>query len=124
MIRHDSHGTPHPPTILVVEDDVLVRLMAVAYLEESGFKVVESGTAADAIYMLTTDGPIDVVFSDVQMPGDMDGLGLARWISREKPEVKVLLASGRMRDQPGQPVMAKPYDIETVAQRLKYMVEH
>ena len=123
---HSNSSTPQPhlPTILVVEDDVFVRLVTVEFLEDSGFKVVETGNAADAINVLTTDGPIDVVFSDVQMPGEMDGLGLARWISREKPEVKVLLTSGKVPDQPGQPVVAKPYDMEVVARRLKAMVQH
>jgi CheY-like chemotaxis protein len=119
-----SSPPPHPPTILVVEDDALVRLVTVEFLEDSGFKVVETGNAAEAIDVLTTDGPIDAVFSDVQMPGDMDGLELARWISREKPEVKVLLTSGKVPDQPGQPVVAKPYDMEAVARRLKAMVQH
>jgi CheY-like chemotaxis protein len=125
-VIHSNSSTPQPhlPTILVVEDDVLVRLVTVEFLEDSGFKVVETGNAADAINVLTTDGPIDVVFSDVQMPGEMDGLGLARWISREKPEVKVLLTSGKVPDQPGQPVVAKPYDMEAVARRLKAMVQH
>jgi len=125
-VIHSNSSTPQPhlPTILVVEDDVLVRLVTVEFLEDSGFKVVETSNAADAINVLTTDGPIDVVFSDVQMPGEMDGLGLARWISREKPEVKVLLTSGKVPDQPGQPVVAKPYDMEAVARRLKAMVQH
>jgi CheY-like chemotaxis protein len=125
-VIHSNSSTPQPhlPTILVVEDDVFVRLVTVEFLEDSGFKVVETGNAADAINVLTTDGPIDVVFSDVQMPGEMDGLGLARWISREKPEVKVLLTSGKVPDQPGQPVVAKPYDMEAVARRLKAMVQH
>jgi CheY-like chemotaxis protein len=125
-VIHSNSSTPqlHLPTILVVEDDVFVRLVTVEFLEDSGFKVVETGNAADAINVLTTDGPIDVVFSDVQMPGEMDGLGLARWISREKPEVKVLLTSGKVPDQPGQPVVAKPYDMEAVARRLKAMVQH
>ena len=114
----------HPPTILVVEDDALVRLVAVEYLQESGFKVLETDTAAGAIDVLTTDGPIDAVFSDIQMPGAMDGVALARWISREKPEVRVLLTSGRVPDQTEQPVLAKPYNLETLARRLRGMVPH
>jgi CheY-like chemotaxis protein len=119
------HRQPrHPPTILVVEDNVLVRLVAVEFLEDSGFKVVEADCAADAIDLLTTNGPIDAVFSDVQMPGAMDGVGLAHWISREKPEIKVLLTSGNAPRQPNVPILPKPYDLAVVARRLKGMVSH
>jgi two-component system, response regulator PdtaR len=125
VINNLSHRQPpHPPTILVVEDDELVRLVAVEFLEDAGFKVVDAGNADHAIELLTEDGPVDAVFSDIQMPGSMDGLGLARWISREKPEVKVLLTSGRVFSQPGPPVLPKPYDLAAVARRLKGMIPH
>jgi CheY-like chemotaxis protein len=125
VIQNLSHRQPpHPPTILVVEDNALVRLVAVEFLEDSGFKVVEADCAADAIDLLTTDGPIDAVFSDVQMPGTMDGVGLAHWISREKPEIKVLLTSGNAPRQSGVPILPKPYDLAAVARRLKGMVAH
>ena len=117
------HRPPHPPTILVVEDNELVRLVAVEFLEDSGFKVVEAESAAGAIDLLTNDGPIDAVFSDVQMPGAMDGVGLAHWISREKPEVKVLLTSGNAPNA-DVPILPKPYDLAAVARRLKGMMPH
>jgi CheY-like chemotaxis protein len=115
---------PHPPTILVVEDNELVRLVAVEFLEDSGFMVVEADSADGAIDLLTNDGPIDAVFSDVQMPGSMDGVELAHWISREKPDVKVLLTSGNAPKQAGVPILPKPYDLASVARRLKGMVSH
>ena len=114
----------HPPTVLVVEDNFLVRLVAVEFLEDSGFKVVEADSADGAIDLLTTNSPIDAVFSDVQMPGSMDGVELAHWISREKPEVKVLLTSGNPPEQAGVPILLKPYDLTAVVRRLKGMVEH
>jgi CheY-like chemotaxis protein len=116
--------TQHPVTILVVEDNALVRLVAVEFLEDSGFKVVEADSADGAIDLLTNDGPIDAVFSDVQMPGTMDGVELARWISREKPGVKVLLTSGNAPMQLDVPILPKPYDLPSVARRLKGMVSH
>jgi CheY-like chemotaxis protein len=114
----------HPPTILVVEDNALVRLVAVEFLEDSGFKVVEADSADGAIDLLTNDIPIDAVFSDVQMPGTMDGVELARWISREMPDVKVLLTSGNTPTQAGMLILPKPYDLSVVARRLKGMVAH
>jgi CheY-like chemotaxis protein len=125
VIQDLSRGRPpHAPTILVVEDNALVRLVAVEFLEDSGFRVVEADCAAEAIDLLRTEGAIDAVFSDVQMPGTMDGVGLARWISREKPEIKILLTSGNAPRQPGVPILPKPYDLAAVARRLKGMVAH
>ncbi len=100
-----------------------MRLVAVEFLADSGFKVVEAASADGAIDLLTSDGPIDAVFSDIQMPGTMDGVGLAHWISREKPEVKVLLTSGNA-PKADVPILPKPYDLAAVAQRLKGMVAH
>jgi CheY-like chemotaxis protein len=119
-------GEPSPPlpTILVVEDDAVVRSLAVEFLEEDGFHVFAADNAASAIALLKADASIDAVFSDVQMPGAMDGLELASWISREKPGLKVLLTSGKMVDQPERPILAKPYEMGTLAQRLKDLIEH
>lgn len=101
-----------------------MRLVAVEFLEDSGFTVVEACSADGAIDLLTKNGPIDAVFSDVQMPGTMDGVELARWISREKPDVKVLLTSGNAPTQAGAFILPKPYDLAAVARRLKGMVAH
>jgi CheY-like chemotaxis protein len=106
-----------PPTILVVEDDVLVRSLVAAYLRECGFDVVEANGADEAIRVLQAEVPIDIVFSDIQMPGSMDGFGLAQWVRRERPWLKVILTSGAARTakEAGDlceqgPVLAKPYD--------------
>ncbi len=101
-----------------------MRLVAVEFLEDSGFKVVEADSADGAIDLLTCNGPIDAVFSDVQMPGTMDGVELARWISREMPDVKVLLTSGNAPRQAGVAILPKPYDLYAVARQLKGMVAH
>ncbi|MFC5085869.1 response regulator [Microvirga arabica] len=83
------------PTILVVEDEVLVRLVIADYLRECGYKVYEAVNAGEALEVLQSSRvPIDVVFSDVQMPGEIDGFGLARWVRANKPGVQVILTSG------------------------------
>ncbi len=75
-------------TILIVEDEVLVRLVVADYLRECGYRVYEAVNAAEALAMLQApEVSIDIVVSDVQMPGDMDGFGLARWIRGNKPGV-------------------------------------
>lgn len=119
-----SPHTPTIPTILVVEDDLLVRMLAVEFLKECDFVVLTAGNAENAIALLNADGNIGAVFSDIQMPGSMDGVGLADWISREKSGVKVLLTSGKMVEQPAGPFLRKPYELVSVAERLKQMVDH
>src|SRR5262245_45697420 len=113
----DKPSPAPPPTVLVVEDDVLVRIMVAAYLRECGFDVVEAGNADEAIRVLEADLRVDVVFSDVNMPGSMDGFGLAQWLRRERPGLEIILTSGAARTakEAGElcehgPIMAKPYD--------------
>ena len=84
------------PSILVVEDEPLVRAVAVMHLQERGFSVIEAQDADEAMLILRHDRSIAAVFSDVQMPGSMDGLALAQWLANTRPTVKVLLTSGRM----------------------------
>jgi CheY-like chemotaxis protein len=73
MVAYERTGH----TILVVEDDIFVRLDIAEYLRDCGYRVIEAGTAAEAIDVLESNVPIDLVFSDIQMPGEMDGFGLA-----------------------------------------------
>jgi CheY-like chemotaxis protein len=80
-------------TILVVEDDVLVRMPIAQYLRDCGYKVVEAVSADEAIAVLThRETVVDVVFSDIEMPGSIDGFGLAKWIRQNRPDLDVVLA--------------------------------
>lgn len=99
-------------------------MAAAEYLEESGFDVVQAKSADEAIDVLTTEDHIDAVFSDIQMPGSMNGLGLAHWISDALPDVKVLLTSGNVLPAALQEwtLLAKPYDLADVERRLRAMV--
>ena len=89
-------GPEAPPAILVVEDEFMLRALAANYLEEAGFPVIQAANEEGAIDQLKAHDEIGVVFTDVEMPPGMDGLDLARWISRERPNVKVLVASGKV----------------------------
>ena len=117
-------------TILVVEDEVLVRLDLVAYLEDAGYRVVEAGSAREAIEILEQDRSIRVVFTDVQMPGDMDGLALARCVRERWPPTIIVVSSANTfdRDEAGADIhlLDKPYTVdhmklvlEAVADQLK-----
>jgi len=85
------------PLVLVVEDEFLVRMHAVSLLEEAGFGVLEAANADDAIALLESRKDIRVVFTDINMPGSMDGLRLAHAIRNRWPPVELVLTSGRWR---------------------------
>jgi CheY-like chemotaxis protein len=116
-------------TVLVVEDEVLIRLVIADYLRECGYKVYEAVHAQEAIAMLQSpEVAVDIVFSDVQMPGDMDGFALSRWIRANKPGVQVILTSGVERSAniaatlcEAGPLLEKPYPPQNVVDRIKQL---
>lgn len=115
------------PTILIVEDEMLIRFAISDYLRNCGFQVVEAADASEAVKALESDlVTIDLVFSDVQMPGPMNGFGLARWIRSNRPELPVILTSGAVRTAELAeelcdlgPIEIKPYDSASIAQRMR-----
>ena len=103
------------PLVLVVDDEFLVRLNALSLLEEAGFGVLEAGSADEAIAVLERRKDIRIVFTDINMPGSMDGLRLAHAIRDRWPPIDIVLTSGRMRvrdeDMPERGVfLGKPYE--------------
>ena len=107
---------------------MFVRIMIADYLRDRGFRVVEAGTADEAIRLLRANEHVDIVFSDVQMPGGLDGFGLAQWVRREQPDVKIILASGMQRTDAaaGEPreetPLRKPYELEEVEHRIRKLL--
>ena len=103
-----------PPLVLVVEDEFLVRMNAVSLLEEAGFGVLQAGTADEAIALLEVRKDIRIVFTDINMPGSMDGLRLAHAIRNRWPPIELVLTSARKRvrneDMPERGLfLSKPY---------------
>lgn len=84
----------HTITVLLAEDDVLIRLDVAEELRRVGWKVIEVASADDAIDILKSPVIVDIVVTDVKMPGNADGLDLARFVGRERPNVKVVIMSG------------------------------
>jgi CheY-like chemotaxis protein len=100
--------------ILVVEDEFLLRMNAAEMIGEAGFDVVEAGNADEAIAILEARPDIYVVFTDIQMPGSMDGLKLARFVRGRWPPIKIVATSGFVSvgidDLPeGSRFLTKPY---------------
>jgi len=87
-----------PGTLLVVEDEILVRYDACDFLRAAGYHVLEASTAQQAIDILQGNSAIDLVFTDVQMPGGLSGIDLAHYIRREHPGIKVVVTSGHISD--------------------------
>ncbi len=83
-------------TILVVEDELLVRMMVGDSLRDAGFDVIEAFNADEAIAILHSGVVIDLMFSDVRMPGSMDGLGLLEYSRRMFPALPVIIASAHL----------------------------
>src|SRR5258708_20342918 len=85
---------PRRPVVLVVEDDFLLRMDASQIIEAAGFLVVEAANADQAIIILESRDDISVVFTDIQMPGSMDGLKLARAVRGRWPPINIVPTSG------------------------------
>ncbi|MGP7794513.1 response regulator [Sphingomonas sp. CLY1604] len=84
-------------SVLLVEDEALVRMLGVDMLEDAGFGVFEAIGADEAMVILAEHEGIDLLFSDVDMPGSMDGLELARLVHQRWPDMRILLTSGHHR---------------------------
>jgi signal transduction histidine kinase len=113
-------------TILVVEDDDKVRHVTVSTLASLGFEVVEAETGDEALAVLRDDSGIDLVLSDVKMPGSTSGTDLARRIQMDWPWIKVLLTSGYIEadeDIEQFNVIFKPYRVAELAERLHALLE-
>jgi DNA-binding NtrC family response regulator len=85
--------SPVVPVVLVVEDDVLLRLATARNLRDAGFEVIEAANSAEALRILDHIA-VDVLFSDIDMPGNLDGLALAQWVHRTRSDTRIILTSG------------------------------
>jgi CheY-like chemotaxis protein len=117
----------HAETVLVVEDESLVRLDAAEGLREAGFDVVEAADASEALEAVERREDICAIFTDIDMPGGMDGLELARRVSRSRPLMRLILTSGAVRvdarDIPEHGAfLSKPYSTDAVASTIRRLL--
>jgi two-component system, response regulator PdtaR len=120
-----SIAVPRPPIVLVV---VLLRMDAVDIVRNAGFEAIEAANADQAIAIIEADPDIHIVFTDVQMPGTMDGLRLARFIRDRWPPIKIVATSGRLRvveeDLPkGSIFVPKPYSPAEIIRTLRELID-
>ena len=113
-----------PKTVLLVEDEVLIRIPLAESLRDIGYEVIEAGNADEAIIIVNSGIHVDLVISDVQMPGQMDGRALVKYLTLERPDIPIILASGALiAPDIGDLVLGvrKPYlpsDIATLAKNI------
>ena len=111
-----------PSTILVVEDEGLVRITVADELRDRNFEILEASTGDEAVKLLRSGAEVDLVFTDVRMPGSIDGIALTRLIKTEFPAIKVIVTSGHISAlQAGMAdgFFTKPYDLASVARNIE-----
>jgi CheY-like chemotaxis protein len=115
-------------TVLVVEDNEILRMCAANVVADAGFTPIEAASADEAVAILESRSDIALLFTDIQMPGSMDGLGLARTVQERWPAIKIILVSGRAelseRDRPANSrFFQKPFTTKQIIQGLQDMIQ-
>jgi CheY-like chemotaxis protein len=113
--------------VLVVEDDVQVRGFVLSQLRDLGYRVLEAADGPQAQAILESDAAVDLLFTDVVMPGGLTGRQLAEVAKRKRPALKTLFTSGYTEDSvlrlgqldPGVRLLSKPYRRQELAQRIR-----
>ena len=115
---------PPQPCVLVVEDEFLIRLLISDALRDAGYTVIEAANGDEAVEIIRTGIPLDLVFSDVRMPGSVDGLALVEFVKKSGPLVPVLLASGHCdpalaRNAGADHFVRKPYEVDALIELVR-----
>jgi DNA-binding NtrC family response regulator len=122
-----ARGTSFVPKIIIVDDEPLIRMYARQIVEQAGYTAVEAANADQALQLLADDG-VTALVTDVQMPGSMDGLDLARSVKASWPEIAVVVMSGRQLPRPSElpenaRFLSKPFSEQRLVDVLADAVE-
>lgn len=117
-----TQNSTHP--VLIVEDEPLIRMVAIDALEDNGFAILEADDAGAALKMLEDTPGIALIFTDINMPGDIDGMNLAAEVAKRWPEIEIIVTSGGVRlaqsDIPDSgKFLPKPYDTAQLVHLVK-----
>lgn len=115
--------SPSSVVVLVVDDEPLIRMNAVDVLEDHGFAAIEAADADDALVQLVAHPDINVLFTDINMPGRLDGLDLARQVHALRPDIQLIITSGKMRPAQAEipddgTFFSKPYNGAAIAKLI------
>lgn len=110
--------------VLIVEDEPMIRMDVADYVSNTGFATLQAATGDEALTILSERNDVDVVFTDVNMPGKVDGLALSRHIAERWPKIGVIITSGMVRPSssdlsPGTLFFPKPYDFKNLIASIK-----
>ena len=113
--------------VLLVEDEPLISDIAAEALQEQGFEVETASNAGDALRRLGAESPVDILFTDIDLPGGMDGAALARCARRLRSDLPVIFTSGRCRPDASEAVagavfLPKPYDLNLLGRMVGNLV--
>jgi len=122
----DDHPLPRRTT-LVVEDECFIRMNAAEIVQDDGLEVLEAANAAEALEVLRTHPEVAVLFTDIDMPGDMTGLDLADRVHRQCPGIQLLVTSGRARPKAADIAddgvfLAKPYSADDLTSAIRALM--
>lgn len=113
--------------VLIVEDEVLIRLLLADALRQADCEVIEAANAEEALAVLHASPDPDVLITDVRMPGSVDGFELAAFVRRTKPALKVIITSGHAGPNGAiglaDAFLPKPYDLATIVGRIRMLTE-
>jgi CheY-like chemotaxis protein len=118
-----------PAVVLVVEDEMLLRMRAVDMVEDAGYTSLEAVDADQAVAILESRSDIALVLTDIQMPGSMDGLGLAHAVHERWPPIKIILVSGQLRPKDieipaNSRFFGKPIEANVMIAQMQSMIGH
>jgi DNA-binding NtrC family response regulator len=118
-----------PAVVLIVEDDMMLRMRAVDMVEDAGYTPIEAMDAADAIAILESRSDVALMCTDIQMPGQMDGVGLAQAVHARWPAIRIIVVSGQLNlphlDLPPRSrFLGKPLDAGEVIAEMREMIGH
>ena len=118
-----------PAVVLIVEDEMLLRMRAVDMVEDAGYTPLEALDAAEAVAILESRSDVALICTDIQMPGQMDGVGLAHAVHRRWPAIKIIVVSGQLKLQnldlpPHSRFLGKPLNAGDVIAEMRDMIGH
>jgi DNA-binding NtrC family response regulator len=126
MLAIEAGAAPRELTVLVVEDEVLTRLMLADELRCQGLQVLEASNAHEALTVLQSALPVHLLFTDIRMPGEMDGVVLAKFAHAHFPQIKSIIGSSGRPEQPtddfSDAFLAKPYDLRAMVDQVRRLL--
>jgi CheY-like chemotaxis protein len=125
MLAVEGGTSPRELTVLLVEDEVLIRLMLADELRSQGLQVLEASNADEALTVLQSSLPVHLLFTDIRMPGEMDGVALAKFAHARFPRIKSIIGSSGTPERSidfADAFLAKPYDLHELVEQVRRLL--